>query len=53
MFSDVQFFVGPGEEKIVGHVALVAARSAYLRNKIRQAKENRDKHLSRVYGKYD
>lgn len=52
MFCDVQFFVGSEEEKILGHVALVAARSAYLRNKIRQAKENRDKQLGRVYGKF-
>lgn len=52
MFCDVKFFVGPEEEKILGHVALVAARSAYLRNKIRQAKENRDKHLDRVYSKF-
>lgn len=51
LFCDVQFFVGPEEEKILGHVSLVAARSAYLRNKIRQARESRDKHLGRVYGK--
>ncbi|XP_018565160.1 leucine-zipper-like transcriptional regulator 1 [Anoplophora glabripennis] len=50
LFCDVQFLVGPEEEKILGHLALVAARSAYLRNKIRQAKENRDKHLERLFG---
>nr|CAH7718604.1 unnamed protein product [Callosobruchus chinensis] len=49
-FCDVQFMVGPEEDRILGHLALVAARSAYLRNKIRQAKENRDKHLERLFG---
>lgn len=50
MFCDTQFIVGPEEQKITGHVALVAARSGYLRKLIRQAKENRDKHLERLFG---
>lgn len=52
-FCDVKFLVGEEEKKILGHLALVAARSAYLRNKIRQAKENRDKHLERLFGNCD
>lgn len=52
-FCDIQFMVGPEEEKILGHLALVAARSAYLRNKIRQAMENREKHLERLFGKWN
>ncbi|XP_028136703.1 leucine-zipper-like transcriptional regulator 1 [Diabrotica virgifera virgifera] len=50
MFCDVQFLVGPEEQKITGHVALVAARSGYLRKLIRQARENRDLHLERLFG---
>lgn len=49
-FCDVQFVVGPDEVKILGHLALVAARSAYLRNKIRESKEARDLHLERLFG---
>lgn len=52
MFCDVQFFVGSEEQKILSHVALVAARSAYLRIKIKQVKENRDKQLTKLYGKF-
>ncbi|XP_060530109.1 leucine-zipper-like transcriptional regulator 1 [Cylas formicarius] len=49
-FFDVKFVVGEDEERVLGHVALVAARSAYLRDKIRQAKESRDKHLKKLFG---
>ncbi|XP_044749089.1 leucine-zipper-like transcriptional regulator 1 [Coccinella septempunctata] len=49
-FCDLQFLIGADETRILGHVALVAARSQYLRTKIRQAKENRDKHLEKLFG---
>lgn len=49
-FCDVQFVVGTEEVKILAHIALVAARSLYLRNKVRQAKEARDKHLEKLFG---
>lgn len=52
-FSDIQFFVGPEEVKILAHLALVAARSQYLRNKIRQAIEARNSHLERLFGTTD
>lgn len=50
MFCDLQFLVGAEEIKVLAHLALVAARSNYLRTKIRQAKENRDKHLEKLFG---
>lgn len=49
-FCDVQFLVGSDEVRIPAHLALVAARSAYLRNKIRKSKENRDLHLITLFG---
>ncbi|XP_046453722.1 leucine-zipper-like transcriptional regulator 1 [Daphnia pulex] len=51
-FCDIEFVVGPDENpvRIPAHVALVAARSQWLRTRIRQAKEARDKHLEKVFG---
>lgn len=49
-FCDVQFMVGQDETKIMAHLALIAARSKYLQNKVRQAKAARDEHLERVFG---
>lgn len=49
MFHYIQ--VGDDEEKIPAHIALVSARSLYLRNKIRSYKQSRDEHLERMYGK--
>ncbi|XP_045583758.1 leucine-zipper-like transcriptional regulator 1 isoform X1 [Procambarus clarkii] len=49
-FTDVDFLVGPEEQRIPAHVVFVAARSQYLRNRIRQAMEARDKHLEKVFG---
>lgn len=40
--------MGSEEVKIRAHVAMVAARSQFLRNRIRQAREARDKHLEKV-----
>ncbi|CAH0560075.1 unnamed protein product [Brassicogethes aeneus] len=45
LFTDVHFLVGPEEKKIEAHMAFVASRSSYLRNKIKQAKESRDGKL--------
>jgi hypothetical protein len=47
-FCDVEFVVGNEEVKIPAHLAMVAARSQVLRNRIRQAREARDKHLEKV-----
>lgn len=47
-FTDVDFLVGTEEQRIPAHVVFVAARSQYLRNRIRQAMEARDKHLEKV-----
>lgn len=46
----MKFLLGPEEDVILGHIALVAARSGYLRNIIRQAKENRDLQLETLFG---
>lgn len=40
--------MGSEEAKIPAHLAMVAARSQFLRNRIRQAREARDKHLEKV-----
>ncbi|ELT93946.1 hypothetical protein CAPTEDRAFT_218846 [Capitella teleta] len=39
LFCDIDFIIGKEGEKIEAHIALVAARSAWLRNRIRQALE--------------
>ncbi|XP_046979238.1 leucine-zipper-like transcriptional regulator 1 isoform X1 [Schistocerca americana] len=49
-FCDVEFVVGTEEVKIPAHLAMVAARSQWLRARIRQAREARDKHLEKVFG---
>ncbi|EZA52806.1 hypothetical protein DMN91_008863 [Ooceraea biroi] len=53
LFSDVEFIVGEPETKILAHVAMVAARSEYLRSRIRQACEKRSKHLEEKFGTSD
>ncbi|XP_074641626.1 leucine-zipper-like transcriptional regulator 1 [Tubulanus polymorphus] len=39
LFCDIAFIVGPNRVQVPAHTALVAARSTWLRCKIRQAKE--------------
>ncbi|CAK9800483.1 Leucine-zipper-like transcriptional regulator 1 [Anthophora quadrimaculata] len=48
LFCDVEFIVGESETKIPAHIAMVAARSQFLRARIRQAREKRDKYLEQV-----
>lgn len=43
LFCDVEFIVGELETRIPAHIAMVAARSQFLRARIRQAREKRDK----------
>ncbi|KYM96376.1 Leucine-zipper-like transcriptional regulator 1 [Cyphomyrmex costatus] len=43
LFCDVEFIVGELETKIPAHIAMVAARSQFLRTLIRQARNKRDK----------
>lgn len=52
-FCDIQFVIGPEEIKISAHIALVAARSKFLRNKILSARDARNQHLEKVYGALD
>lgn len=49
-FADIQFLVGSGKVKVLAHFALVAARSSYLRSKIRDAKMERDLYLDKMFG---
>lgn len=42
LFCDVEFIVGEPETKIPAHIAMVAARSQFLRTRIRQAIEKRE-----------
>ncbi|XP_021921772.1 leucine-zipper-like transcriptional regulator 1 isoform X2 [Zootermopsis nevadensis] len=49
-FCDVEFVVGVEEVKIPAHLAMIAARSQFLRSRIRQAREARDKHLEKLFG---
>ncbi|XP_012539725.1 leucine-zipper-like transcriptional regulator 1 isoform X1 [Monomorium pharaonis] len=49
LFCDVEFIVGDLETKIPAHIAMVAARSQFLRGLIRQAREKRDKYLEQQY----
>ncbi|XP_001982443.3 leucine-zipper-like transcriptional regulator 1 [Drosophila erecta] len=49
-FCDIQFIVGAEEIRILAHIAFVAARSKYLRNKILSSREARQQHLEEVYG---
>ena len=47
-FCDVVFIVGPDETKIPAHIAIIAARSHYLKTKIIAAKESRNQHFEKV-----
>lgn len=49
-FYDVQFLVGPEQKKIFGHMAIVAARSAYVRGLLKKSKGKRDDHLEKLFG---
>lgn len=53
LFCDVEFIVGDTETKIPAHIAMVAARSQFLRTRIRHAREKRDKHMEEVFGTVD
>ena len=49
-FTDINFLVGGDPGVVVAaHIALVAARSDWLRSRIREAKAGRDAHLSKLF----
>lgn len=50
LFCDVEFIVGESETKIPAHIAIVVARSQFLRARIRQARERRERHCEDVFG---
>lgn len=49
-FCDVQFIVGPDETKIPAHIAIIVARSQYLRSKILAARDARNIHFEKLFG---
>lgn len=53
LFCDLEFIVGPEETRIPSHAAMIAARSEFLRTRIRQAREKRNLYLEEVYGTAD
>lgn len=48
-FTDINFLLGRGEKVVAAHIAMVAARSEWLRARIREAKASRDAHLSKLF----
>lgn len=48
LFCDVEFIVGDPETKIPAHIAIVAARSQFLRTRIREAFELKEKQLEEL-----
>jgi leucine-zipper-like transcriptional regulator 1 len=49
-FCDIVFIVGNEETKIPAHIAIIAARSVYLKSKILIAKESRNQHFEKLFG---
>lgn len=49
-FCDVVFIVGADETKIQSHIAIIAARSQFLKAKIIAAKESRNQHFEKLFG---
>lgn len=52
-FCDVQFVIGSNEIKLPAHVAMVAARSPVLMEKIRAARNSMNEHLEKLFGTSD
>lgn len=52
-FCDVQFLVGPEEVKILAHIALIAARSPYLKEKILISRADQHEQLAKLFGSVD
>lgn len=52
-FCDIVFIVGHDEIKIAAHIAIVAARSQYLKSKILVAKDSRKEHFEKLFGTTD
>lgn len=50
MERNLIFIVGPNETKIPAHIAIVAARSQFLKSKILVAKESRNQHFEKLIG---
>ncbi|GAB6032197.1 Leucine-zipper-like transcriptional regulator 1 [Chamberlinius hualienensis] len=51
-FCDVVFIVGEDQRRIYAHVAFVTARSQWLRNRIRTARDQQEAHLEKVGSKF-
>ncbi|XP_076180349.1 leucine zipper like transcription regulator 1 isoform X1 [Ptiloglossa arizonensis] len=53
LFCDVEFIVGDSETIIPAHIAMVAARSQFLRDRIIQARQNREECLKNTFATTD
>ena len=49
-FTDIHFLVGETEEVVAAHIAMVAARSEWLRTRIREARQARNVHINKLFG---
>ncbi|XP_065075653.1 leucine-zipper-like transcriptional regulator 1 homolog [Ochlerotatus camptorhynchus] len=49
-FCDVQFVVGTDEVKVPAHIAMIVARSQFLRSKILAARDARNLHFEKLFG---
>jgi len=49
-FTDINFIVGETETVLPAHIAMVAARSEWLRARIREARHARNAHIEKLFG---
>ena len=48
-FTDINFLVGEKEVCVPAHIAMVAARSAWLRSRIKEARQVRTRHIDKLF----
>jgi len=48
-FTDINFLVGERDELVPAHIALVAARSSWLRARIRESRQARARHIDKLF----
>ncbi|KAJ6635081.1 Leucine-zipper-like transcriptional regulator 1 like [Pseudolycoriella hygida] len=52
-FCDVQFIVGPNEVKILAHIAMIAARSPFLKENILAARAVQNEQMENIFGTFN
>jgi len=48
-FTDINFLVGEKEECVPAHIAMVSARSGWLRTRIKEARQARTQHIDKLF----